>query len=156
MMRRLLHCLRLNKRGTMAIETAIVAPLLALMALGTFEVGSLVSRQQELQSSASEAEGIILAAVASSTSTSSDSFKDTVKEVIKTSLGLSSDQVSLQYRFRCNAATTLTTDASACDDKEPIYTYVLLTVTDTYAPVWTNFGVGSPFNYRVERTVLIQ
>lgn len=148
----LLHHLRLNNRGTMAIETAIIAPLLALMALGTFEVGSLVSRQQELQSSASEAEAIILAAAGSSNSTPSSK----IKEVIQASLGLSDDQVSLEQRFRCNAATTLTTDASTCDTDEPIYQYVLLTVTDTYTPVWTSFGVGSPFNYRVERTIQVQ
>ena len=55
---RLLRC----ARGAFAIETALVAPLLALMSIGTFEVGTMVSRQQELQSAASEAESIILAA----------------------------------------------------------------------------------------------
>ena len=152
MIRRVFHRLRLNRRGTMAIETAIVTPVLALMALGTFEVGSLVSRQQELQSSASEAEGIILAAAGSSTPTPST----TIKEVIEDSLGLSDDQVSLEQRFRCNAATTLMTDDSTCDTEEPTYQYVLLTVTDTYTPVWTNFGVGSPISYRVQRTIQVQ
>ena len=66
MMRRGFLCsIRRDRRGTMAIETTIVAPVLALMAIGSFEVGSMVSRQQELQSAASEAESIILAASAS-------------------------------------------------------------------------------------------
>lgn len=137
--------------GTMAIETAIVAPVLALMALGTFEVGQVVSRQQELQSSASEAEGIVLAAAAGSGASSS-----TIKDVIEDSLGLSDDQVSLEQRFRCNTAGSLTTDAATCDPDQPIYQYVLLTVTDTYTPVWTSFGVGSPVTYSVERTIQVQ
>lgn len=150
-MKRALRRLLRDRCGTMAIETAIVAPLLALMALGTFETGQLVSRQQELQSSASEAEGIILAAAGGSGASS-----DTIKEVIEDSLGLDDDQVSLEQRFRCNTASTLTTDAATCNDEEPIYQYVLLTVTDTYTPVWTSFGIGSPFTYRIERTIQVQ
>ena len=41
-----------DERGTMAIETALITPLLALMALGTFEVSNIVSREQQLQSAA--------------------------------------------------------------------------------------------------------
>ena len=33
--------------GTMAIETALIAPLLAMMALGVFEVSRIVSREQQ-------------------------------------------------------------------------------------------------------------
>jgi Flp pilus assembly protein TadG len=40
--------------GTMAIETALIAPLLAMMALGVFEVSRIVSREQQLQSAANE------------------------------------------------------------------------------------------------------
>lgn len=137
--------------GTMAIETAMVAPLLALMALGTFEVGSLVSRQQELQSSASEAEGIILAAAGG---TGTDSNK--IEEIVEHSLNLSDDQVILQQRFRCNTAETLTADASTCDTSQAVYQYVILQVTDTYTPVWTSFGVGTPFTYAVNRTIQVR
>lgn len=138
-------------QGVMAIETAIVAPVIVLMALGTFEVGRIVSRQQELQSAASEAEGIVLAAAAGSGTSS-----DTMKSVIKDSLGLADNEVTLQQRFRCNLSSQLTTDASTCDTDQPIYQYVLLDVTDTYTPIWTRFGVGKALNYRVERTIQVQ
>jgi Flp pilus assembly protein TadG len=140
-----------DSHGTMAVETALVAPVLALMALGTFDVGRIVSRQQELQSSASEAEGIVLASAASAGTSS-----DTIKQIIEKSLGLSSDQVSLELRFRCDMSSTLTTDASTCSTDEPIYQYILLDVSDTYTPMWTNFGVGSPLKFNVERTVQVQ
>jgi hypothetical protein len=136
--------------GTMAIETAIVAPVLALMAIGVFEVGTLVSRQQELQSSASEAEGIILAAAAGAGTNSAK-----IEEVIEHSLNLDPEQVTLTQRFRCDAAETLTADAAGCDDERPIYQYVVLHVTDTYTPVWTWFG-SKPHTYNVERTVQVQ
>ena len=51
-----------DARGSMAIETAIVAPVLAMLSVGGFEVSAMVARQTELQSAASEAEGIALAA----------------------------------------------------------------------------------------------
>lgn len=140
-----------DQRGTAAIETVLVAPLLALMAIGTFEVGTMVSRQQELQSSASEAESIIMAA-ASGTGTDSN----TMRSVIEDSLGLSDSNVTLQQRFRCNLASTLTSDASTCNASQPIFQYVLLHVTDTYAPVWTNYGIGQPFTYTVNRTIQVK
>jgi Flp pilus assembly protein TadG len=147
--RSLIHLLR-DASGTMAIETAIVAPVLAMMAIGVFEVGTLVSRQQELQSSASEAEGIILAAAAGA---STDSAK--IEEIIEHSLNLGPDQVTLEERFRCDAAETMTDDETTCDAEKPVYRYVLLQVTDTYTPVWTWFG-SKPHTYNVERTVQVR
>ena len=47
--------LRRDATGAMAIETAIVAPVLVLMAFGSFQVSSMVARQTELQSAAAEA-----------------------------------------------------------------------------------------------------
>ena len=144
------HLLR-DERGAMAIETVVVAPVLLLMALGTFEVGSMVSRQQELQSAAAEAEGIILAAA-----TGSGTDSAVIESVIETSLGLSSDQVTLEQRFRCNTATELSSSGASCSTDEPIYQYVLLAVTDDYTPVWSRFGVGSPISYNVRRTIQVQ
>jgi Flp pilus assembly protein TadG len=143
--------LRRDARGAMAIETAVVAPVLVLMSIGTFEVGTIVSRQQELQSSAAEAESIILAAAAG---TGTDSA--TMEEVIEESLGLDADQVTLEQRFRCNVATTLTDEAADCDASQPIAQYVLLTVNDSYDPVWTRYGIAEGFDYNVTRTIQVQ
>ena len=148
MLRRLLR----DTCGAMAIETVIVAPVLAAMSLGTFEVGTLVSRQQELQSAASEAEGIILAVSASEIATPAAD----IEEVIEDSLNLDPNQVTLQQKFRCNDSTSLADNADACDSTEPIYVYVDLTLTDSYAPVWVNYGIGHGFDYEVTRTVMVQ
>ena len=137
--------------GAMAVETAIVAPVLALMSIGTFEVGTIVLRQQELQSAASEAESIILAAAGSEPSSA------TIEQVIEQSMGLKPDQVVLRKRFRCGSTVgEPVADATGCDlDDGPIYKYVLLELSDSYTPVWANFGVGSAFNYNIARTILL-
>ena len=49
-------------RGSMAIETALIAPALAALALGAFDASMLVAREQHLQSAANEASEIVLAA----------------------------------------------------------------------------------------------
>ena len=139
-----------DERGTFAIETVLVIPLLVLMALGTYEVSSVVSRQQELQSAASEAEMIILSA-ANGAGVSSDDLKT----IIKSSVGLTDTQLTLEAQWRCDDAETKETDPSECDISEPISEYVKLTLTDTYTPIWTTYGVGSPFSYTVERTVQV-
>lgn len=140
-----------DSTGVLAIESAIVAPVLVLMALGTFQVGSMVSRQQELQSGASDVTAIILAA-ANGPGTSSDD----IKTVIKSSLNLTDSQVTLEQRYRCGAATTLTDDPSSCATGTQVSEYVLLELTDIYTPLWAKFGVGAPFTYTVNRTIQIK
>ena len=134
--------------GAMAVETAIVAPVLALLSIGTFEVGTMVSRQQELQSAASEAEAIIMGAAGGAGVESDD-----IKDVIVLSMGLDPDQVELEQRFRCGDGV-LVLDATGCTER--VSRYVLLELDDSYTPIWANYGVGSEFNYNVDRTIMVQ
>ncbi len=137
-----------NTRGTMVIETAIVAPVLILLALGTFEVGSIVSRQHELQTAASEAEIIALAAAQGATTQTS-----TIKQIIRTSMNLTDNQVTISRFYRCNASTTTVTTSSSCGSADVVSSYIRMRLQDRYVPVWTQFGVGAPINFVVERTV---
>ena len=142
--RRLLAC----GCGAMAVETAIVAPVLALMSIGIFEVGTMVSRQQELQSAASEAEAIVMAAAASGGVESDD-----IKEIIVRSMGLKPAQIDLARRFRCGDGA-LILDATACEER--VTEYVMVNLEDSYTPIWANYGVGSEFDYVVDRTIMVK
>lgn len=148
-----LRSLFAHEGGAMAIETALVAPLLAAMALGAFEASSIVSRQQQLQSAANEASEIILAAAGGSGISSTD-----LEEILETSLGLASDDLAIDARYRCGAAEVLLDtppDTEACPSPQPVYNYVQLTLSYDYTPIWTNFGIGSPISYDVVRTVQV-
>jgi Flp pilus assembly protein TadG len=140
--------LRRDARGTMAIETALVAPILALMGLGTYDVANIVSKQQDLQSGASEATQIVLAAAGGNGINSND-----LKAIIASSLNVDANHVTIDEKFRCDADANLVDTATGCDASKPIYKYVKLTITDSYTPLWTNFGVGDPIDYSVVRTV---
>jgi len=142
-----------DTRGSMAIETAIVAPVLAIMAFGAFDASRMLSRQQQLQSAANEATEIILAASTGTGVSSTD-----LEAILEGSLGLSANQLTIAPRYRCDDRDVLVAtkpSASDCGTTNPIYTYVQLRLTETYTPVWTQFGLGSPINYNVLRTVQV-
>lgn len=148
-LRTTISALRHDATGTTVIETAIMAPVLLVMALGTFDVSQMVAHQHHLQAGASDVESIILA-VASGTATDAQS----IKSAVVNSLGIGASKVTIALVYRCNFQSTLQT-SSSCGEGQTKATYVRATITDTYSPTWTEFGVGGDLNYRVVRTVQV-
>lgn len=136
-------------RGAMAIETAIIAPVLICLSVGGFEVSSMVARQSELQSAAAEAASIVRA-VPPETSTQ----RNTIHDVLTVSTGLNDEDVTVAEIYRCGTSTDYVT-TNSCLETEHTSTYIRVTLTDTYTPTWTSFGVGGPIDYNVVRTVQI-
>lgn len=139
-----------SERGSVAIETAFILPILATMTLGGLEVSSIVSRQAELQTSMAEAAAVV---VARPPAEASD--RATLEAIIEASAGLPADQVSMQLRYRCDTATTLESNASSCGTTAVVSEFIIITMTDTYTPAWTDFGIGGPVNFNITRRVQI-
>ena len=146
---RMVRLLR-DTRGTTVIEVAIVAPTILCMALGGFDVSRMIARQHELQSGAADAEQIVLAA-ASGTATDTT----TVKSVLANTLGIPNDaaHISVDKLYRCG--TTAALQPGACSSGAYESTYLQVTFHDTYTPVWTDFGIGRPVDYQVQRLVQV-
>lgn len=141
--------IRSDERGSMAIETAFVAPVLLIMALGGFEVATMVSRQTDLQSGAAEAASIVRAVIPE---TQEDI--DTVIGILASSTGLTTDQIKIETVYRCGTATDYVTTVDSCgSDTE--YKFIQIDLTDQYDPIWTKWGVSEGFTYNVSRTVQI-
>lgn len=137
-----------DRHGAMAIETAIIAPVLILLALGSADASRMISRQNELQSGVAQAEAIALAANAGA---STD--VDTLKSVLMQSLNLPSSQVSVVKQYRCNANQTVVSTANSCSSSDVVSTYLKITLTDRYDPIWQRVsGIGT-WNFNVVRTV---
>jgi len=147
----LLLRLRDDARGTLAIETAIVAPTLILLALGAFQASTIVARQAELQGAVQEAQSVALA-IAPET----EDARATLKGIIATSTGLPAEQVAVEATYRCGSETGYVASSTTCGVGNPYASYVRITLTDTYTPTWVNFGVGGPINLEVERLVIIK
>ena len=139
-----------DDRGVTVIETAIIAPVLICLALGGFDVSSMVARQHELQNGAGDAEQIVLAA-ASGTATDTT----TIKSVLANTLGIPNDaaHIAVDKLYRCGTATTLV--SAVCSSGSYESTYIQVTFHDTYTPLWAQFGIGSPVNYTVQRLVQV-
>ena len=149
MIRDLLSCLR-DARGAVIIETAIAAPVLALLGLGAFQVSQAYARQHELQTGADDAASMALAGWDSDTGDTT-----AIKEVLKRTLTLDDTQVTITKKFRCGTDLAYVADITICAPGTIVTTYLDIRLTDTYTPMWTDFGMGEPMNYNVQRTVLV-
>ena len=139
-----------NTLGSVVIETAIVAPVLVLLSLGTFDVSRMVARQHELQTGATDLEGIVLA-VAKGSGTN----EATIRNALASSLNLPLSKVTVVKIYRCGSSTTTVSAISSCSDPTNTSVYVQVTLNDSYTPLWTQFGVGSQLNYNLVRTVQV-
>ena len=141
---------RRNQRGAVIIETAFVAPVLALLGLGAFQVSQAVARQHELQAGADDAAAMALAGW------KNDAAQVTaLKSVLKSTLNLTDAQVTITHKYRCGTTVAYVDIKTACAAGTVIATYLRIALTDTYTPTWTEFGMGSPINYNVTRTVVL-
>ena len=141
---------RRNQRGAVVIETAFVAPVLALLGLGAFQVSQAVARQHELQAGADDAAAMALAGW------KDDAAQVTaLKSVLKSTLGLTDAQVTITHKYRCGVTAAYVDVKTACAVGTVVATYLRIVLTDTYTPTWTEFGFGSPLNYNVTRTVVL-
>lgn len=144
---RIAHLVR-DIRGSMVIETALVAPVLVCLSLGGFEVSRIVARQHDLQAGAADAEQIVLAA-ASGTATDTT----TMKNVLVNTLAIPDQNVDVDKLYRCGTNASLS--STQCTAGSWQSTYVQVTFRDTYTPIWTSFGVSSPINYNVKRLIQV-
>lgn len=149
--------------GAAAIESAFVLPILLTMSLGGVEVSQIAARHTEMRAAASEAVAIALA-----TPGNSEDYIDTIEDIVEASTGLADDDVELAEVYRCNAPEEFDSDGNPiddpnlliedkddCDEDDPISTFLEIEMTDTYSPVWTEFGVGDDVDLAVTRLVQI-
>lgn len=149
-MNRLFTSLRRDSRGAAVIETAIIAPILALLGLGAFQVSQAVARQHELQTGADDAAAMALAGWKDETAQVT-----ALKSVLKTTLNLSDTQVTITHKYRCGTTAAYVTAKSNCAATDLVTTYLQIVLTDTYTPVWSKFGFSDPLDYSVTRTVVL-
>lgn len=140
-----------DQSGAMAIETAIVAPILLVLSLGGMEAGSMVARQSELQSAAAEALNIVLAVPPEDAGD-----RTAVRDVLMASTGITdANDVAVVEIWRCGTDAAFERDQAADCGSAAVSTYIEITLEETYAPTWTSFGIGSPVTYNVVRQVQV-
>lgn len=139
-----------DQTGSTVIETALIAPVLILLSIGTFDVSRMMARQSELQKAANEASDIVLAA-----EPTTEAKRATLESILEASTGLPTSKVVVTVAYRCDTDATYVTDATACSNQDTVTTYIKIVMTDDYTPMWTNFGIKGAFAYNVTRQVQI-
>jgi Flp pilus assembly protein TadG len=138
-----------DESGAMAIETAIVAPVLALLSIGGFQASEVVATQHLLLSTASEAEQIALA-----TKPETTADLTTIKSVLMTTSGLPTEAVAVDFKYRCGTDPVMVDSAASCG-VEAAWTFVRISLEDTYSPMWVQLGIGEDVEMSVVRNVQI-
>ena len=78
-----------------------------------------------------------------------------LKSVLKATLNLTDAQVTITNKYRCGTTAAYVDVKTACAAGTVVATYLRIALTDTYTPTWVEFGMGSPLNYNVTRTVVL-
>jgi hypothetical protein len=138
------------ENGTMLIETAFVAPVLIMLAIGAFETSAMVARQSELQSAAEQAVEIALAVVPDT-----QAERDQIKSQIIKSTGLGEARVKVDPMYRCGTGELVLGATPPTCSEESLNTFIAIDLTAEYQPVWTSWGFGKSFEYHVARSVQI-
>ena len=141
------------QRGAMAVETAIVAPVLALLGLGAFQVSAMIARQSELDSAMAEAAAVVRASPPTGAA-SRETIRGIVEAFIDPDNANPNDAVAVSETYRCGTDDYASAKPT-CATGKALSTYIKLVITDKYVPVWTSFGVSAPVQYRVERTIQV-
>ncbi len=136
--------------GAAAIEAALIAPVMVMLALGSFEISNVIARRSELQGTMAEASGIALASEPTSATR-----RDTLKAIIQESSDLAAEEVTVDAAYRCGSATDFSTTPTSCGGAK-VSSYVKIELNSTYTPVWTEFGIGSPLEQSLTRYVMIK
>ncbi len=136
--------------GSVVIEFAFIAPLLALLGLGTVDVTRMVARRTQVQAAMSEGVQIVLAATPDN-----DAKLTTLKNVLATTTGVPVANIAITTVYRCGVDVTYVSLPGYCPVTGEIAKYLRVEVTDTFTPLWTGFGIGAPITTKMQRTVQI-
>ena len=151
--RRLLSLLAAASQGSVVIETAFVAPVLATLALGAYDASRLIALQSDLQNAAGEAEAIVQAAVPTD-STARDKVKAVLQATIDPDGSDAHDTEDVSEIYRCGTDAGFVT-TNSCGSGVAVSTFIRITLTDSYTPQWTSFGIGRTVDFNVVRMVQI-
>lgn len=144
-----LNKLRGDSCGAMLVETAMVTPMLLVLSLGSYDASRMFARESELQTAASEASAIALANPPDTTAELT-----TLRNIIKSSTGLTDTDVTVVLEYRCGNNAAYVTSNTSCGT-QTVSNFVRINITDIYRPTYADFGIGGNINYRVTRYVMI-
>ena len=145
MMRRLLSRLRSDVRGVATIELALYAPLLATLTIGVVDMSNAFGRKLALEQAAQRAIERVMQTTADTT------VEETIKQEAAEQADIPEEQVTVTYRMECNQVLQDDFENDVCSTGEDEARYLMVTVTDTYTPMFpVHFsGINADGTYHI-------
>lgn len=125
---KLLRTLKSDERGAALIELAILAPVLAALTVGVVDLSNAFGRKLNLEQAAQRSIEKVMNTTADTTPT------QTIIDEASAQAEIPDDQVSVTYYLECDGVAS---DVEACADDEVETKWLMVTVTDSYEPMFS-------------------
>ena len=144
-MHRLLSILGRDQAGAAVIELALAAPVLACLVMGITDISNAYSRKLALEQGAQRAVEKVMQ------TTQLKMVQDTIAEEVALQADVDEDQVTVEFPRYCNDTKMEDTELDAegystgdpCTGTERESHYILVTVTDSYDPMFPGISLGT-------------
>ena len=141
----LISRLQSDQRGAAVIELALAAPILAVLIMGTADVGSAFSRKLALEQGAQRAVEKVMQ------TTELANVQDAIAGEVEIQADVDPDQVTVTFPRYCDARLMPDVerdengfaDGDPCESYEKEAHYIMVEVTDEYAPLFPALGMGT-------------
>lgn len=125
-----------DDRGAAVIELALIAPVLALMAMGIIDISQAFNRKLTLEQAAQRAVEKVMQTTGSTTPA------ETIKAEAAAQGDISEDDVTVNYRMECNGTVQADFDTE-CAAGEVEARWLEVVVTGTYDPMFPGHFFGN-------------
>ena len=138
-----LHTLARDNKGAAIVELALVAPMIATMVIGVVDLSNAFGRKLKCEQAAQRAIEKIM------NTSADDTVEASLQKEAADQAGVALSNVTVEYRLECNGSKTL---ASSCNTGETSSQWILVTVKDTYKPLFPiKFkGINGDGTYHVQ------
>ena len=116
-----------NQRGSVIIELAFIAPILATMIVGVVDLSAAYGRKLVLEQAAQRAVEKIMQ------TTGEDTVDATIRNEAAAAAGIPVSQVTVSFTLTCNGVST--DYATKCADASTAVRYIEISLWDTYTPI---------------------
>ena len=144
MTRALLQRLRADESGVAVLELALAAPVLAVLIMGTADVGAAFSRKLSLEQGAQRAVEKVMQ------TTELDNVQDTIAGEVAVQASVREDQVQVTFPRYCDNRKMPDVErdedgfaeGDPCAPGEKEAHYIMVRVSDEYKPMFSALGMG--------------
>ena len=128
-----------DRRGSAAVELALLAPFLGVMVVGVVDMSNAYGRKLVLEQSVQRAIEKVMQTTVDTT------VDQTIVDEAAAAAGVPKSQVTLDFWLECNGSRKANYDTDECSSTETEARYIVVSILDRYTPMFPlHFGGIDP------------